>query len=80
MKRQNITLSLPKKLILKAKHLAVEQGKSLSGMLAEYIEEIVDDDHARRRARTRIERRLEKGLDLGTRGRIPWTRDEIHDR
>ena len=80
MKRQNITLSLPKKLILKAKHLAVEQGKSLSGMLAEYIEEIVDKNRARQRARTRIERRLERGIELGTRGRIPWTRDELHER
>ena len=43
MKRQNITLSLPKDVLVGARHLAVERGESLSGMLARLLERMVDD-------------------------------------
>lgn len=80
MERQNITLSLPRDLLISARHLAVERGTSLSGMLAEYLREVVDRDRARRRAQQRLEARLAEGFDLGTRGAAGWTRDELHER
>ncbi|MCZ7585026.1 MAG: DUF6364 family protein [Deltaproteobacteria bacterium] len=80
MDRQNITLSLPKDVLKKAKHLAVERGVSLSSLLSEHLANLVDEDRAYRSAAGRIKRRLKDGFDLGTRGRVTWTRDELHER
>jgi hypothetical protein len=80
MKRQNITISLPTDILKKAKHLAVEQGSSVSGLLAAYVECLVDEARERERAAGRIRRRLASGLDLGTRGEISWTREDLHAR
>lgn len=80
MERQNVTLSLPKDVLIGARHLAVERGESLSGMLADLIRRMVDDDLEWRRAQARIEERLTEGLKLGTRGSISWSRDDLHER
>ena len=80
IERQNITLSLPKALLREARHLAVERGVSLSGMLAEFVERMVRDDEAYRAARERARRRLARGYDLGTGGELAIDRDELHER
>ena len=78
--RQNVTLSLPKDVLRRAKHLAVERGTSLSGLLADQLEAALRDDEAYLGATARIKRRLSKGIDLGTKGEIRWSRDELHER
>lgn len=80
MERRNITLSLPKDLLISARHLAVERGTSLSGLLADFLRQMVDRDRARQRALERIEARLVNGFDLGTDGTIGWSRDDLHER
>jgi len=80
MERRNITLSLPEEVLRKARHLAVERRRSLSGLLADYMERIVDEDRKVAAAAGRMERRLKKGANLGTRGRASWTRDDLHER
>lgn len=77
---QNITLALPKWLLRKVKHLAVEREKSVSRLLAETLEELVTRDDARVEARRQALYDLEHPRDLGTFGKITWTRDELHDR
>lgn len=49
--KQNITLSLDRQTIRKAKVLAAKQGTSISGLLAEKIEELVGEDEAYERAK-----------------------------
>jgi hypothetical protein len=39
-----------------------------------------DAEQANNAARGRQLRQLEKGLSLGTFGRIAWTRDQLHER
>jgi hypothetical protein len=80
MERQNVTISLPVEILKKAKHLAVEQGSSISGLLADCIGRLVDEARERERAAGRIRRRLASGIDLGTRGEISWTREDLHAR
>ena len=77
---QNITLALPKWLLRKVKHLAVEREKSVSRMLAETLEELVTRNDAYSEARRRALYDLEHPRDLGTFGKITWTRDELHER
>ena len=80
MERQNITLSLPRSLLKQAKHLAVEKGTSLSGLLSLHLEKLVKDETGRSRAARRLKKRLKGGLDLGTGGRISWNREDLHER
>lgn len=80
MERQNVTLSLPKLLLKKAKVIAASREKSLSELLRESLEEKVREANGYKKARQRQLKFLKQGLDLGTKGRIATTRDEIHER
>lgn len=80
MERQNVTLSLPKSLLRKAKVIAASKEKSLSKLLREAIEEKVMDDTGYKKARERQVRLLKMGLDLGTEGHIKVSREELYAR
>jgi len=80
MERQNVTLSLPKLLLKKAKVIAAGREKSLSELLRESLEEKVREANGYKKARQRQLKLLKEGLDLGTKGDIATTRDEIHER
>jgi len=80
MNRQNVTLSLPKSLLRKAKVIAASREKSLSKLLRESLEEKVREANGYKKARQRQLRLLKEGLDLGTKGEIATTRDEINVR
>jgi hypothetical protein len=80
VERQNITLSIPRETLKKAKHLAVAREQSLSGLLAEFIEELVRHDESYKEAQQRQMIVMEKGLDFGLQGKVAWTREELHER
>jgi len=80
MNRQNVTLSLPKSLLKKAKVVAAGREKSLSELLRESLEEKVREANGYKKARQRQLKLLKEGLDLGTKGDIATTRDEVHER
>ncbi len=80
MQNQNVTLSIPRTLLKQAKIIAASQDKSLSQLMRESLEEKVREEADYNRARTRQMSLLEKGLDLGTRGQIRISRDELHAR
>lgn len=80
MERQNITLSLPKTLLKKAKTLAVMKDRSLSELLRETLEEKVKGETGYQRAKERQVALMEHGIDMGTKGKIIVSRDEIHER
>ncbi len=80
MERQNVTLSLPKALLKKAKIVAAKNEKSLSELMRESLEEKVRESTGYEAARERQLRLLKKGFDLGTKGRISISREEFHER
>ncbi len=80
MASRNITLSLPEEVIAAARHLAVEQGSSVSRLLAEYVERMLTDDEDYRKAMRRAKRRMAIGFELGSRGAIRLKREELHER
>jgi hypothetical protein len=77
---QNVTLALPKKLLRRVKHLAVERDTSISGLLRQFLEEMTRQDDAYERARRRWVEAVKRPRNLGTGGKITWTRDELHQR
>ena len=80
METQNVTLAIPKEVLLKARQLAVEQRTSLSALMTQIITDLVDQDDRYRAALERQLVMLEQGFELGSQGTAAWTREELHER
>jgi len=80
MEKQNVTLSLPKDLLKKAKTFAVMHDRSLSDLMRETLEEKVKEGTGYQKARARQFALMKKGFDLGTKGKITTSRDQLHER
>lgn len=80
MERQNVTLSIPKDILKKAKILAIEQDSSLSGLLTRFLIEMVKQHEQYVQAKAAHLKLLEEGFDLGTDGHIEWKREGLHNR
>jgi len=78
MTKQNLTVSLTRQTLRKAKILAARRGSSISGLLAEQIEILVGEEEAYERAQRQATELLDQGFHLG--GVIQSTRDEWHER
>jgi hypothetical protein len=76
--KQNLTLSLTRQTIRKAKVLAARRATSISGLVAEQIEILVGEEEAYERAERKALTLLEQGFHLG--GVIRASRDELHER
>jgi hypothetical protein len=77
---QNITLSLPKRTLRKIKLIAVQRQTSVSALLAQMLEDLVDDETGYARARKRQLEMMEQGFDLGLEQSRPVSREELHER
>ncbi|MFH1908310.1 MAG: CopG family transcriptional regulator [Chloroflexota bacterium] len=80
MEFQNITLALPKEMVHRVKLIAVRRRTSISGLLKQTLEEIVQKDERYQKARQQHLILLERGFDLQTGGNISWKRDDLHER
>lgn len=80
METQNITLSLPRELVRKAKLLAVERQTSISALLRELLSDAVAQEDRYVVARSRHLETLCHGTNLGTGGAIRWSREGLHER
>ena len=80
MEKQNITLSLPKDTLLKIKLIVVKRQTSVSRLLTQTLERLVEHEDSYAHACRRHLEWLERGVDLGTAGQISTGRDELHER
>ncbi|HEY7730786.1 MAG TPA: CopG family transcriptional regulator [Gaiellaceae bacterium] len=78
--KQNVTLALPAETLRRLKVLAAERGSSISRMLTEQLNELLDRESGYEPARRRSIAALERGWQLGTNGVARWGRDELHER
>ncbi|MDI6769280.1 MAG: hypothetical protein QMD04_06350 [Anaerolineales bacterium] len=78
MDMQNVTLSLPKPTLHRIKMLAVQRQSSVSRLLTQAMEKMLEEETEYEAARKRQTALLEKGFNLGF--RKPASRDEIHER
>jgi hypothetical protein len=78
MAKQNLTISLTRETIRKAKILAARRETSISGLLSTQIEILVGEEEAYQRAERQAAALLDQGFHLG--GAIRSTRDEWHER
>jgi hypothetical protein len=80
MENQNITLSIRKDILQKVKILAAKQRTSVSGLMTNLLEDIVARDEGYQNAQQKYSLVLQQDLDLGTKGVMDWSRDELHAR
>ena len=80
MEKQNVTLSLPKTLLKRAKRLAFQEEKSFNELVRQCLEYRLGKAAFYAKARDRQLRLLHSGFDLGTHGKISFGRDDIHER
>jgi len=80
MENQNITLSIRKDILQKVKILAVKQRTSVSALMTNLLEEIVARDEGYQTAQQKYSLLLQQDRDLGTKGVMDWSRDELHAR
>jgi predicted transcriptional regulator len=76
--KQNVTITLSTQVVRKARILAAKRSTSISGMLAQQIEALVNEEEAQETAAKSAIARIERGLHLG--GMRPVSRAELHDR
>jgi hypothetical protein len=76
--KQNITVSLARDTIRKARILAVRRDTSISGLLAEQIEALIRQEEAYEQAQRQALTLLDEGFHMG--GLTPGDRSELHDR
>jgi O-phosphoseryl-tRNA(Cys) synthetase len=76
--KQNVTISLDRKTIQKARIVAARRSTSISGLLAQQIEILVGEEEAYERAERQAMALLDRGFHLG--GVIRASRNELHER
>jgi hypothetical protein len=78
MEKQNITLSIPKDVLRRAKIVAIKRNDSLSGMLTGLLIELVEREDRYEEAMRRGLAGLNETRELG--GDYAWSRESLHER
>ena len=73
-------MALPDDLLRRLKIIAAQRDTSLSAMLRQALQQVAEEDEGYEAARQAMLEDLRRGFPLGTRGRITWSRDSIHER
>src|SRR4029077_2929741 len=77
---KNVTLSLPESLLRRFRIYAASRNQSMTSLMAEAIRTLIEQDGQSAKAKRRFLDRIQNAPDRGTRGKISWTREELHER
>lgn len=77
---RNLTLHLPERLLKRMKVLAATRETSVSAIVREMMEDLVEREDAYHQAMTRHIAMMRNAKDRGTAGTFTWTRDSLHER
>jgi predicted transcriptional regulator len=77
---KNFTLRIPDGLLAKLRVYAAGRNESVTTVINAAIRQTVSAHDERDAAKRRILERLKNPPDLGTHGKIDWTRDELYYR
>ena len=75
----NITISIDDALLKKAKKIAIDKDTSFSGLVRDYINELVEKEEKHREMKVQELMYLFKNNSAKI-GSIKWTRAELHER
>jgi hypothetical protein len=76
----NVTLSLAESLLRRFRVFAASRNQSMSSLMTLAIRDLIKEDAQSQKAKRRFLERIRNAPDRGTKGKIRWTRDELHER
>ena len=79
-RHSNVTLSLPEPLLRRFRVYAASHNESMTRLMADAIRKMLNGEAGADRAARRFLERIREAPDRGTKGKIRWTRDELHER
>jgi hypothetical protein len=79
MQTGNITLCLSKEDIKKAKKLADKRGITVSSLLVQLLNQLVDEENQYNQAQQRQIEKLHTGLNLGVENGVILSREDLHE-
>lgn len=79
MAMRNLTLTMPEELVRRAKIAAAERDTSVSALVAEYFEALVQQEDGYDLMWAEEERLMQEGLPMRV-GEITWSRADLHER
>jgi hypothetical protein len=77
---KNVTLSLPETLLKRFRIYAAERNQSMTHLMAEAIQALMNQGKRGAGAKRRFLDRIRNAPDRGTKGKIRWSREELHER
>jgi hypothetical protein len=77
---KNVTLSLPEALLKRFRVYAAERNQSMTQLMAEAIQVLMNQEKRGVGAKRRFLDRIHNAPDRGTKGKIRWSREELHER
>jgi len=77
---KNVTLSLPEALLRRFRAYAASRNQSMTGVMAEAIRKLMDEDQPTAAAKRRFLARIRNAPDRGIAGNVTWTGDELNER
>jgi predicted transcriptional regulator len=80
VRTRNVTLALPDDLLRRLKVIAAQRDSSISALLRHSLEQVAEEEAGYQEAQRGMLADLRRGFDLGTKGKIGWSRDSIHER
>ncbi len=75
--KRNLTVQLDDEVVRQAKIVAAKRGTSVSGLVTQELQRLVEADERYEDARRRAQRTLARTIPRGGRG---WERQELHQR
>jgi hypothetical protein len=76
---RNITMAIEEDLLKKAKKIAVDKNTTLTGLIRDYLTQLVEQEESNKRAIVEELERLFNESKMVV-GKKKWTRDELHER
>ena len=77
---QNVTLSLPEPLLRRFRIYAAAHNKSMTQLMTDAIRALLEQEESDSKAKRRFLDRIRNAPDRGTKSKIRWTRDQLHER
>lgn len=77
---KNVTLSLPESLLRKFRVYAASRNESMTSLMAEAIQRMVEQEEGVEASKQRFLASIRDAPARGTKGKVRWTRDELHER
>jgi hypothetical protein len=79
MSTRNLTLTLPEELVRRARIVAAARDTSISALVAEYLEELAQQEDDYELVWAEEQRLMREGLPMRV-GDVTWSRADVHER